>query len=331
MNTTSSPILQNDLLIVLPFRNEKERIFKTIECLKNQRLKENDRIVLIDDHSNDNFSIAPNLPENFKVIHLTEIDGFGKKKAILEGINSGKEELILTTDADCTFSENWSEKMRLAINRENQLVIGPLLNEKSFNFITSLQEIESIVLLNIAKLSANLKCPIICWGANLLFTRKAFEAVNRYDSHIKKSSGDDVLLMHSISKKFPDSIVFNNDYEALVTTKSETNWKQYFNQRIRWASKSAHLRSLKGLLLTSALLVLLFLPYIILMKLWFVAVLIPFVEYYFLLKTAHFYRRNFYIGEWFFFRLAYPTLVFTIVALSILPIKIKWKGREINY
>jgi len=331
MNITSSTLLQNDLLIVLPFRNEKENILKTIECLKNQRLKDTDRIVLIDDHSSDNISIDSNLPKIFKVIQLSENDGFGKKKAILEGINSGKEELILTTDADCTFSENWSEKMRLAINRENQLVIGPLLNEKSFNFITSLQEIESIVLLHIAKLSVHFKSPIICWGANLLFTRKAFDAVNGYESHIKKSSGDDVLLMNSIIQKFPNSIVFNHDFEALVTTKSETNWKLYFKQRIRWASKSAHLRSLRGFLLTSTLLALLFLPYVILMKLWFVAFLIPFVEYYFLLKMAHFYRRNFYIGEWFFFRLAYPTLVFTIVALSILPIKIKWKGREINY
>ncbi len=331
MNTTSSPLLQNDLLIVLPFRNEKERIFKTIECLKNQKLNDNDRIVLVDDNSTDNISLDSNLPKNSKAIQLTEKDGFGKKKAIQIGIKSGKQELILTTDADCIFSENWSEKMRLSVNHEYQLIIGPLLNEKSHNLITSLQEIESIVLLHIAKLSAHFKSPIICWGANLLFTRKTFEAVNGYESHIKKSSGDDVLLMHAIFKKFPDSVLFNNDYEALVITKSETNWKSYFNQRIRWASKSAHLRSLKGFLLTSTLLALLFLPYIILMKLWFVAVLIPFVEYYFLLKTAHFYRRNFYIGEWFFFRWAYPTLVFTIVALSILPIKIKWKGREINY
>jgi biofilm PGA synthesis N-glycosyltransferase PgaC len=331
MNTTSAPLFQNDLLIVLPFRNEKENIAKTIECLKNQRLEDTDMIVLIDDHSSDNALRNSNLRENFKVIQLSENDGFGKKNAIQKGIKSGKEQLILTTDADCIFSENWSEKMRLAVNSENQLIIGPLLNEKSFNFITSVQETESIVLLHIAKLSAQLKSPIICWGANLLFTRKAFEAVNGYDSHINKSSGDDVLLMHAIFKKFPDSIVFNNDYEALVTTKSETDWKSYFTQRMRWASKSAHLRSLKGFLLTSTLFALLFLPYVILMKLWFVAVLIPFIEYYFLLKTAHFYRRNFYIGEWFFFRWAYPTLVFTIVLLSILPIKVKWKGREIKY
>lgn len=331
MNTTSAPLLQNDLLIVLPFRNEKEHIYKTIECLKNQKLKENDKIVLIDDHSTDIVSTDSNLPENFKVIQLYGNDEFGKKKAILKGIKSGEENLILTTDADCTFSDTWSEKMRIVVNRENQLVIGPLLNEKSYNLITSLQEIESIVLLHVAKLSAHFNCPIICWGANLLFTRKAFEAVNGYDAHIKKSSGDDVLLMHAIFKKFPDSILFNNDYEALVITKSATNWKLYLEQRIRWASKSAHLRSLKGFLLTSALLALLFLPYVILLKLWFVAVLIPFVEYYFLLKTAHFYRRNFYIGEWFFFRWAYPTLVFTIALLTILPIKVKWKGREINY
>lgn len=331
MNTTSTPVLQNDLLIVLPFRNEKDNILKTIECLENIRLEENDKIVLMDDHSTDNTIRNSNLRENFKVIQLSENDGFGKKAAIQKGIKSGKEQLILTTDADCIFSENWAKNMRLAVNSENQLIIGPLLNEKSFNFITSVQETESIVLLHIAKLSAQLKSPIICWGANLLFTRKAFEAVNGYDSHINKSSGDDVLLMHAIFKKFPDSIVFNNDYEALVITKSETDWKSYFKQRMRWASKSAHLRSLKGFLLTSTLFALLFLPYVILMKLWFVAVLIPFIEYYFLLKTAHFYRRNFYIGEWFFFRWAYPTLVFAIVVLSILPIKVKWKGREIKY
>jgi glycosyltransferase involved in cell wall biosynthesis len=331
MSNTSTPLLQNDLLIVLPFRNEKENISKTIDCIKNQKLSNTDRVVLINDHSTDDTLIDVDLPENFILIQLSENDGFGKKSALQKGIKSGKEELILTTDADCLFSENWAKNMRLAINSENQLIIGPLLNEKSFNFITSVQETESIVLLHIAKLSTQLKSPIICWGANLLFTRKAFEAISGYDSHIKKSSGDDVLLLHAIFKKFPDNIFFNHDYEALVTTRSEKDWKSYFIQRMRWASKSAHLKSLKGFLLTLTLLGLLFLPYFLLMKLWFVAVLIPFIEYYFLLKTAHFYRRNFYIGEWFFFRWVYPALVLIIAFLTILPIKINWKGREINY
>jgi hypothetical protein len=137
--------------------------------------------------------------------------------------------------------------------------------------------------------------------------------------------------MRAVLNKFPNSVFFNNDYDALVTTKFVTSWNQYFSQRMRWASKSAHLNSVKAFLLTFSLFVLLFMPYMLLVKFWFIAVLIPFVEYFYLLKTAHFYRRNFYVGEWFFFRMVYPTLVLTIIALSLLPIKVKWKEREINF
>jgi len=330
MPTNSNTLLQNDLLIVVPFRNEKQNITETIAYLEIQQLRKNDRCILVDDHSTDGYTFKSKMPEKFELLQLKNEDGIGKKAALKKGIHSGNEPFILTTDADCTFNEQWSESMRAKVSEEKQFIIGPVLNEKSNNFITSFQETESLILLHLAKLSAKLNAPIISSGANLLFTRKAFHAVNGYEAHLNKSSGDDVLLMRAIFNKFPKCVAFNHDYEALVITKSETNWKSYFMQRMRWSSKSAHLKSIKGFLLTLILFALLFLPYFLLLKVWFIAVLIPFVEYYYLLKTAHFYRRNFYVGEWFFFRWAYPTLVFATVVLSILPLKVNWKGREVK-
>ncbi len=47
-----------------------------------------------------------------------------------------------------------------------------------------------------------------------------------------------MLLMHKIYRKYPQQVFFLKSPEAIVTTKPETSWKSFFNQRIRWASKA---------------------------------------------------------------------------------------------
>jgi cellulose synthase/poly-beta-1,6-N-acetylglucosamine synthase-like glycosyltransferase len=73
----------------------------------------------------------------------------------------------------------------------------------------------------------------------LAYEKNAFHAVEGFKDIDKIPSGDDMLLMHKIFKKFPGSIHYLKSKYAIVTTQPTANWKEFFQQRIRWASKAA--------------------------------------------------------------------------------------------
>ena len=78
----------------------------------------------------------------------------------------------------------------------------------------------------------------MCNGANLGYEKQAFKEVGGFRGIDHIPSGDDMLLMFKIFKKYPDKVFFLKDQNAIVSTEPETSWKGFFNQRIRWASKA---------------------------------------------------------------------------------------------
>lgn len=78
----------------------------------------------------------------------------------------------------------------------------------------------------------------MCNGANLAYTKKAFNAVNGFAGIDTIASGDDMLLMHKIYKQSPDKVLFIKSKEVIVQTQPVLTEKEFFNQRIRWASKA---------------------------------------------------------------------------------------------
>jgi biofilm PGA synthesis N-glycosyltransferase PgaC len=78
----------------------------------------------------------------------------------------------------------------------------------------------------------------MCNGANLAYEKKAFESVNGFAGIDTIASGDDMLLMYKIWKKFPKQVHYLKSPGAIVSTQPMQTWKQFFRQRIRWASKA---------------------------------------------------------------------------------------------
>ena len=78
----------------------------------------------------------------------------------------------------------------------------------------------------------------MCNGANLAYTKKAFEEVGGFAGIDTIASGDDMLLMHKIYKLHPDKVMFLKSQEVIVQTVPVNSIKEFFNQRIRWASKA---------------------------------------------------------------------------------------------
>lgn len=80
----------------------------------------------------------------------------------------------------------------------------------------------------------------MCNGANLAYEKKVFYEVGGFTGIDNIASGDDMLLMNKIAQKYPQQLGFIKSPAAIVTTLPAQNWKLFFQQRIRWASKATH-------------------------------------------------------------------------------------------
>ena len=78
----------------------------------------------------------------------------------------------------------------------------------------------------------------MCNGANLAYEKKVFFEVGGFKGIDNIASGDDMLLMHKIFERHPQHVLFLKSREAIVKTRPAETLKDFFNQRIRWASKA---------------------------------------------------------------------------------------------
>ncbi len=235
------------LTIIVPARNEDQNIAACLDSLCNQSyLKELFEVIVVDDHSTDDTAVIVKkyASQNVKLISLQEktkgkqLNAY-KKKAIEIAIAQATGELIITTDADCTVQENWLQTIAAFYEQTNAAFIAMPVSYKYDNsFIQIFQALDFMTLQGITGASVYKKIHSMCNGANLAYTKKAFEEVNGFKGIDNIASGDDMLLMHKIYKKYPDKVFFLKSKEVIVQTAPAKTIKDFFNQRIRWASKA---------------------------------------------------------------------------------------------
>ena len=115
----------------------------------------------------------------------------------------------------------------------------PLSNDSGFKkFFKIFQSLDFMTLQGITGASVYKKIHNMCNGANLAYEKKAFYEVSGFEGIDNIASGDDMLLMHKIQKKYPGKIGYIKSANAIVQTQPSENLKEFINQRIRWASKA---------------------------------------------------------------------------------------------
>ena len=234
------------ITVIIPARNEEENIAACLDSVCNQSYP-NDlfEVLVVDDHSTDNTASIVKLYEgkNVKLISLKNFIGDDinsyKKKAIEIAIAQSTGELIVTTDADCFVQQNWLQTIAAFYEQNNPAFIAaPVAIHCSNKFIEFFQGLDFMTLQGITGASVHKKIHSMCNGANLAYTKKAFEEVGGFAGIDTIASGDDMLLMHKIYKRYPDKVMFLKSKAAIVQTTPVNSIKEFFNQRIRWASKA---------------------------------------------------------------------------------------------
>lgn len=233
--------------LIIAIRNEETHIERLLNSILSQDYPSDSlEIVLVDDHSTDStYGNILKLIEQHgagKNIQLISLDEnlHGKKAAIKKGIEFSTGELIVTTDADCTASPEWISALAGYYSLyKPQMILGPVRIEYDGNFFSKLQAFEFSSLIATGAGSCKAGFALMANGANMAYTRKAYEACGGFKDSLQFASGDDMFMMLNIKKHFgTKAIHFLRSRDAIVVTSPVLSIKTFIQQRKRWVSKS---------------------------------------------------------------------------------------------
>ncbi|RQO30900.1 hypothetical protein DBR32_09315 [Taibaiella sp. KBW10] len=338
--------------IIIPARDEAGNIAACLQSiLRNTYDADRFEIILIDDFSTDEtVSIAQKiLSAPHRILQLKDylspeetLNAY-KKKALEIAIGMANGSYILTTDADCILPPNW---LALYAQQLEDPAIHFIAAPVSFtpfdhhrSWLYYFQSLDFMTMQGITIASNRLGLGNMCNGANMLFSKVAFDAVEGYKGIDHKASGDDMMLMQKINMRFPGSIRFLFSQEAIVETPVQPTLKHFINQRIRWASKADSYPQFKMTLILLAVYLfnvnLLFLTIVSLCIPAYCAVLLLCLsikivaELYFLYPVSRFFHKA---NELLFFIFLQPLHILYIIIAGFLGKfgKYSWKGRIVK-
>lgn len=335
------------LSVIVPARNEADHIESCLQSLFHQDLAKNlYEVIVVNDGSTDETAALARKwiggAVNIQVIDLKPREGTAfKKYAIEQGIETAKlGSIMVCTDADCVHHPKWLSSILQEFNRGKiHFLAAPVVYHTQPNLLSVFQTLDFMTLQGITAASVSMGWHSMCNGANLAYTRKAFNKVNGFAGIDKLPTGDDMLLMHKIETTFPNGTSYLCNHQAMVYTHPVDTWKGFFMQRIRWASKAAFYQDkrifavlflvfilnfwlfLLGLLALANLATWKLLAYSLTIK--------TLLELFFLIPVAKFYKkRNLLI--WFPFlqplHIAYTLISAVLGRFS----SYEWKGRRIE-
>ena len=247
----NSPAITNEnnttkITIIIPARNEEQHIGHCLQSIIQQIYPpELFEVIVVDDHSTDRTAaivqsfakrkIRCIFLKDFVTDHLNSY----KKKAIETAIAQSTGDLIVTTDADCFMGNNWLQTIASFYETyKPAFIAAPVSINCDNRFLAIFQTLDFMTLQGITGASVYKKIHSMCNGANLAYEKTAFNEVGGFKGIDNIASGDDMLLMHKIYQRYPDRVLYLKSKEAIVQTQPMDTGKNFFNQRIRWASKA---------------------------------------------------------------------------------------------
>ncbi|MEY3687246.1 MAG: hypothetical protein RIR84_87 [Bacteroidota bacterium] len=329
--------------IIVPARNEEANIGRCLDGLLAQDYPTGlMEIIVVDDRSEDKTACIVNsyTDKRVKLISVSADEKFGKKSAVAKGVHAAQHEIIVTTDADCSYNKTWlATLVACKEDRQVTMVAAPVAFRKEKSFLEIFQSLDFISLQGITAVAVTNKLFNMCNGANLLYTKTAFEKVNGFEGIDQIASGDDMLLMEKIDKAFPNQIAYCYAHAAVVETDAAASWKAFLQQRIRWASKAKNYSST----LIKATLLLVFsvnlIPILLLLFGFFNSIYFKYYLIYLLIKALgelpFMLHASMFFGKqrliaWFIPSQIFHTAYTVIAAFFGMITQYEWKGRMVK-
>ena len=334
--------------VIIPFRDEAENLPELLNSLSKLKYpKYLFEIIFVDDDSTDD---GKNIVEKFKseypeitiqIFNNLRKSNSPKKDAIETAIKKSSFDWIVTTDADCIVPKNWLLSFDNYIQENKpKMICAPVTYSVNNSFLEQFQLLDFISLIGTTIGAFGIKKPFMCNGANLCYSKKVFLEVDGFEGNNSISSGDDVFLLEKVVNKFPSDVHFLKSKNSIVYTKPESTLNKLFQQRIRWASKTAATKNsfgkfvgvlvfLMNLLIVSLVISIAFNSTLSNFILWaFTAKFI--LDFILIYKTLYFTNQLKNILFYPITAIFYPFFIIYVSFLSIFKKPIIWKNRSIS-
>jgi len=339
-----TPIFQSEkqekaplISVLVAYKNEQENLPNLLSSLSQQNYT-NWELILIDDHSDDKgLHACKDLINHFPfdIQCIPNSLGQGKKQALQTGAKIAKGELLVTTDADCSFGPDWLQTIAsFYTNHNSDLIIAPVRLLNNSGLLSTFQAYEFTALQITGGASALNQSAIMLNGANLACKRDLYLNADLLNTI---ASGDDMFLLEW-AKKEGKKVHYLKSPKSMVYTPCEPTFSKVLKQKSRWALKAKHYSD-KKILVTGALVSLLTLVQLVL---FIAAFFNPFISLVFILLLTSKLMVDYRLlraGRYLFglmpclrlllfFQLLYPFYVLSVFIYPLF-VPLTWKGRKI--
>lgn len=314
--------------IITACRNEEVSIPGLLGNLASQDYpRDAFEVIVIDDNSFDSTFAAAGGFTGILNLRVIKNGGKGKKAAIMNGVRLASGNIIVTVDADSRMNPGWLRTIVSFYEKEKpEIVICPVMLSGGKGFFQRFQELEFLSLQGITAGTAAAGDPVMCNGANLLFTKETFQN-HSVDLHEELISGDDIFLLHSIKKDKNALILWLESENATVTSKTSLTVRSFLSQRARWISKAGAYSDKSTILLalvTLTAVLLQFTTFIVgilsieFMKVFAAAYILKSLPDYLILRnTTSRYGKKSLMRLFLISQLVYPFYVLAVISASI--------------
>jgi cellulose synthase/poly-beta-1,6-N-acetylglucosamine synthase-like glycosyltransferase len=237
---SNSPQPPHPVSVIVCAHDEEQNLRELIPVLLAQDHPEFE-IIIVEDRCNDGTydylreaTAQHSQLKMVRVVHKPEHIS-GKKFALTLGIKAAKYEWLLFTDADCRpASAQWIKSMTQNYDEQTQLVLGCSPYEKKAGWLNAFIRFESLLTVVQYVGLANLGNPYMGVGRNLAYTKSIFLKNKGFNEYLEVTGGDDDLFVNKHATKNNTRVCLGA--EAVTISTPETNWSDFFHQKLRHLS-----------------------------------------------------------------------------------------------
>ncbi len=233
--------------VVVSLHNEASNIPGLLTALLAQHYPENRiEFILVNDRSTDATGTLlrewAHRDSRIRYIDISQTPaGIAPKKyALSQAVAHANGEIILQTDADGRPSPNWVREMVSFFTPEVGVVLGyaPYFQQPPYHkLFHRLLALEYCSISGIALATAAWQQPATAVGTNLAYRREVFDAINGYGNYWHIPSGDDDLFVQEVRRRTQWRFAFATTPGSFVWNAPPTHFRQFYHQRLRFASK----------------------------------------------------------------------------------------------
>ena len=247
-NTENSrpPEKKEAVSVIICAHNELKNLQNNLPRFLNQEYDDYE-IIVVNDRSNDGSSEwlekQVKLYPAMKSLHIyTTPENYNPKKfALMQGIESAKNDIILLSDADCyPSSVRWIDRMSQSFTSSISIVLGASLYKKRKGFLNQFIRFETLQTALLYLSFAFQKEAYMGVGRNLAYRKTFFLAHDGFNDLQSIMGGDDDLWVNRHANA--DNTQICTHPESLTFSNPKETWRSFFNQKKRHLSVGKYYR-----------------------------------------------------------------------------------------